>query len=223
MEDKMKRKFTFLMVLVMLLVFFACDSGNGGGNAVPSGSEPGSGTGAGGSRVEIGDIAYGDGSTSASFDNTKQPVGIVIEVSDGSATKILSLRSERKAWSDEKIETLARSVSDGSKNQETIQDMENWEDLYPAFKWCDDYVDSSGNSDWYLPSKEELSMVIQAWRHILSVLEELGTNADASGFDAFWSSTEEDSDNAIIVSYSSTTGAPSSKYTSWNIRAVRKF
>ena len=47
--------------------------------------------------AEIGDIAYSDSSVSTEYDNTKTPVGIVIEVTNGIAT-IVSLKETTAEW-----------------------------------------------------------------------------------------------------------------------------
>ena len=107
----------------------------------------------------VGYIAYSDGSISADYDNTKTPIGIVIEATDGTATKIVSLTQTSVEWSTEEVVTNATSYTDGAVNMTVIQSISGWEEKYPAFKWCDDYTDASDNSEWYLPARDELDQL----------------------------------------------------------------
>ena len=107
----------------------------------------------------VGYIAYSDGSISADYDNTKTPTGIVIEATDGTATKIVSLTQTSVKWSTEEVVTNATSYTDGAVNMTVIQSISGWEEKYPAFKWCDDYTDASDNSEWYLPARDELDQL----------------------------------------------------------------
>ena len=65
---------------------------------------------------EIGDIAYSDGSVSKDYNSSKTPVGIVIEVKDGFATKIVSLTKTRADWNDAK--RWCDDYTDASGNRE---------------------------------------------------------------------------------------------------------
>ena len=51
----------------------------------------------------FGCIAYSDGSVSGEYDNTKTPIGIVIEEIDGVATKIVSLAETKLKWYEAKL------------------------------------------------------------------------------------------------------------------------
>ena len=51
----------------------------------------------------FGCIAYSDGSVSGEYDNTKTPIGIVIEEIDGVATKIVSLAETKAKWYEAKL------------------------------------------------------------------------------------------------------------------------
>jgi hypothetical protein len=90
----------------------------------------------------IGYIAYSDGTISAEYDSAKTAVGVVIEATDGVATKIVSLAETTSTkWSTEYVVTNATSKTDGMANLNAIQSISSWEEKYPAFKWCDDYTD----------------------------------------------------------------------------------
>ena len=49
-------------------------------------------------NIKVGDIAYSDGSVSEEYDRNKTPVGIVIEVTNGTAAKIVSLDETEAEW-----------------------------------------------------------------------------------------------------------------------------
>ena len=63
---------------------------------------------------DIGDIAYSDGSVSHEYDNTKTPIGIVIEVKNNVATKIVSLTDVFAKW--DEAERWCNNYKDASGN-----------------------------------------------------------------------------------------------------------
>ncbi|MEE1291540.1 MAG: DUF1566 domain-containing protein [Spirochaetota bacterium] len=67
-------------------------------------------------NIKVGDIAYSDGSVSKDYNSSKTPVGIVIEVKDGFATKIVSLTKTRADWNDAK--RWCDDYTDASGNRE---------------------------------------------------------------------------------------------------------
>ena len=176
----------------------------------------------------IGDIVYSDRSISENYDNTKTPIGIVIEVSDEDvATKIVSLTETAAEWSTEYVVTKATSTTDGKANMTAIQSIEGWETKYPAFKWCDDYTDDSGNSEWYLPAKNELNQLYEVKDYVNATIDKIiegdGT-ATKLGTGIYWSSSQDNSNHAWSQSffdgyqYSYTL-----KSTTRSVRAVRAF
>ena len=184
----------------------------------------------------IGDIVYSDGSISENYDSTKKPIGIVIEVSDeGLATKIVSLAMTEAAWSTEKVSTNARSTTDGKANMEAIQAIEGWETKYPAFKWCDDYTDDSGNSEWYLPARNELKQLYLVKDYVNATIEKIRTGGGTATkfFDSFyWSSSEYSSIDAWVLktydgtfhSYNDGNGYFGAKYNKViDVRPIRAF
>ncbi|MBQ5692628.1 MAG: TIR domain-containing protein [Alistipes sp.] len=84
--------------------------------------------------------------------------GVVFEVSaDGKYGKIVSMTQsrERLLWSSYEAE-LKRLIGADSKiagayNMTKVKAVANWQEKYPAFKWCADLGEG-----WYLPSIEEL-------------------------------------------------------------------
>ena len=156
----------------------------------------------------VGYIAYSDGSISIDYDNTKTPVGIVIEATDGTATKIVSLTQTSAKWSTEEVVTNATSATDGVANMAAIQSISGWEQKYPAFKWCDEYTDWADNSEWYLPAKDELDQLYTVKDYVNAAIEKITAGDDTvtklgtgwSGF--FWSSSQDDIDDAWSQGFS---------------------
>lgn len=183
---------------------------------------------------KIGDIAYSDGSVSEYYDSTKTPIGIVIEVVVGVVTKIVSLTETSAEWSSSwSTNSLYRNATienNGMLNLLIIQDFDGWEKKYPAFKWCDDYTDESGNSDWYLPAKDELNLVYKAKDVVNAAIEKItagGGTATKLGTDWYWSSSEYSDSYAWLQSFSD--GKQFINYSSSfkdyarSVRAVRAF
>ncbi|MFN6388824.1 MAG: DUF1566 domain-containing protein, partial [Bacteroidota bacterium] len=100
----------------------------------------------------------------------------------------------------------------GTGNQNTIDIMAGCATAGIAARLCGDLV-QGGYSDWYLPSKDELSNLYLN-RTAIGGFE---TNA------YYWSSTEIGSSSAYAQPFSSTSPASKSKITSFYVRAVRAF
>ena len=97
----------------------------------------------------IGDLYYENG-----------VIGVVYKVSDyGNHGMIASLTSKESRWTT--TETFdghyfgCSSRINGMENMEKIKQIENWSELFPAFKWCDD-LNTGGVTGWYMPAIEEL-------------------------------------------------------------------
>ena len=176
---------------------------------------------------EVGDIAYSDGSVSAYYDSAKKPVGIVIEVTNNVVTKIVSLKEVECEWCEKKITTYTDSEIDGMKNLVVIQNIDGWEEKYPAFKWCDDYTDESGNSDWYLPAKDELKQLCKVKQYVNAAIDKIiaggdsATNIDINGY--YWSSSECNFEDSWTYRFTSGVAMAVSKVTTHSVRAVRAF
>ena len=89
-------------------------------------------------------------------DGTKE--GVVFEVSaDGQHGKIVNMTQSSMdlRWSSDEAERKRRiganSKTDGAYNMAKVKAVANWQEKYPAFKWCADL-----GVGWYLPSIEEL-------------------------------------------------------------------
>ncbi|GEM_PF-1109536 len=60
-----------------------------------------------------------------------------------------------KAWSTQGIVTGATSIDDGEGNTRKVHSIQNWQDLYPAFKAIDE-LNSNDVLEWYMPAIYEL-------------------------------------------------------------------
>ena len=144
---------------------------------------------------EIGDIAYSDGSVSKDYNSSKTPVGIVIEVKDGFATKIVSLTKTRADWNDAK-------------------------------RWCDDYTDASGNSQWYLPTKDELNQLYLVKGYVNTTIEKIidgGGTATKLGLGYYWSSSQYNNGSSWCQRFSVGGQYYGDKDDTESVRAVRDF
>ena len=175
----------------------------------------------------IGYIAYSDGTISAEYNSAKTAVGIVIEATDGVATKIVSLEETTSTeWSTEYVVTNATSKTDGMANLNAIETIDGWEEKYPVFKWCDDYTDESGNSEWYLPAIDELSRLYQVKEYVNAAIEKItagggtATALDTSG--CYWSSSQSKYTDAYEQDFSNGSQYIG-KYDADSVRAVRAF
>ena len=177
----------------------------------------------------IGDIAYSDGSTSADYNSTKSAVGIVIEVINGVATKIVSLTETEAQWCTIYADTNATSETNGIVNMITIQNIFGWEQVYPVFKWCDDYTDESGNSEWYLPAMTELSQLYSIKDVVNATIDKIiagGGTATKFNTSWYWSSSEESYCYAWIRTFEVNNQYSyyrDGKYETNSVRAIRAF
>ena len=177
--------------------------------------------------AEIGDIAYSDGSVSEEYDRNKTPVGIVIEVTNGTAAKIVSLDETEALWSTEKVYTNATIENNGMPNLLIIQRIDGWETEYPAFKWCDDYTDASGNSQWYLPAKDELNQLYTVKKYVNAAIDKItaggGIATKLNNGKPYWSSSQSSRKYALVQYFSGGNQLACYKYNTLLVRAVRAF
>ena len=129
-------------------------------------------------------------------DGTKQ--GVVFEVSaDGLHGKIVSMTQSREGWSSDEAELKrligADSKTDGAYNMAKVKAVANWQEKYPAFKWCADLGEG-----WYLPSIEELKKFTLDNAVYDAVNRTLTSKGGVKLFNRgderrwYWSSTEKD-------------------------------
>ena len=88
--------------------------------------------------------------------------GVVFEVSaDGHSGKIVSMieSPEHILWTSDKKSVKciigADNKENGAYNMDKIRSIYDWKRKYPAFKWCADL-----GEEWYLPSIEELDLLL---------------------------------------------------------------
>ena len=176
-------------------------------------------------NIKVGDIAYSDGSVSEEYDRNKTPVGIVIEVTNGTAAKIVSLDETEAEWSTEKVYTNATIENNGMPNLLIIQRIDGWETKYPAFKLCDDYTDASGNSQWYLPAKDELNQLYTVKKYVNAAIDKItaggGIATKLNG--EYWSSSQRSRKYAWRQRFSDGGRYYYYKLYTNSVRAVRAF
>lgn len=100
-------------------------------------------------------------------------------------------------------------VYSGSENTSSI--VNDCSDSHYAAKICDNYR-AGGKSDWYLPSKKELLLLYEQRRLVGNFTNKW-----------YWSSTQDDSNQAIQVNFASGKSGPEGKPNSYRVRAIRKF
>ena len=165
-------------------------------------------------------------------DGTKE--GVIFEVTaDGKHGKIVSMTQSRGElqWSysaEQKRRIGADSKSDGAYNMAKVKAVANWQEKYPAFKWCADLGEG-----WYLPSIKELkkftldNAVHDAVNRTLTSKggEKLFNRGDRGWY---WSSTESDDRYSgmfcawyVSMYYGSTSGNIKRNY--YCVRAVSAF
>ena len=121
--------------------------------------------------------------------------GIIAYVDEsGEHGLLLSMDEGYTQWSTEYIMLIVQggefSRENGARNTAYIKQQENWEELYPAVKWCDS-KNALGLSSWYLPAPEELARAAQNIEAINATLIEKGREPIALGInDGYWSSEE---------------------------------
>jgi hypothetical protein len=88
---------------------------------------------------------------------------------------------------------------------------------------CDAYS-NEGFSDWYLPAFDELSLLYESDYLITKILDsddQISTKGMSRGY--YWSSTENNSDSGIKMSFLNGSSMADNKFETCNVRAVRSF
>ena len=152
-------------------------------------------------------------------DGTKQ--GVVFEVSeDGKHGKIVSLDEAELQWCtdeqyDKDIQVGANSERDGKTNTDVVMQRSDYAE-HPAVKWCREQ-----GEEWYLPSREELSVLYNVNSLVDKTLTQYSDTQIASKW--YWSSTEEDEISAWYVSMSNGYTNYNYKEINYYVRAVSAF
>lgn len=106
-----------------------------------------------------------------------------------------------------------------------IQRIDGWETEYPAFKWCDDYTDASGNSQWYLPAEDELNQLYTVKKYVNAAIDKItaggGIATKLNG--EYWSSSQSSRKRAISQYFSGGDQFQCHKIETNLVRAVRAF
>lgn len=147
--------------------------------------------------------------------------GVVFAVSDdGRHGKIVSLDEVEEQWCTDKqyimrIVVGASSDSDGKSNTDKVMDRAD-SNKYPALQWC-----RAKGDEWYLPSKEEIELLLQVRYKVNKTLRDKSME-ELSDFWC-WSSTEKDSNFAWgVLMNDGRTGYGNKDFRS-SVRAVSAF
>ena len=188
---------------------------------------------------KIGDIAYfkdGKCFVHSDYDSSYgQPIGVVFEVKNGTAQKIVGLKKwDRIPWALETAEGSTKkfetSKDDGSENWNIICDNvndQNETNYYMAFTCFQDHT--AGNQHWYLPAINELKAIAANKEVIKTSIDLLKQNTTLdfefpiTGF--FWSSSQDpDHDgSALFVCLDDNADGYNGKSSSYyNVLAVSK-
>ena len=146
-------------------------------------------------------------------DNAGVEHGLIVALTD---------QSTSQAWSNvtsAAIGTSAQSSWDGLSNSNSIVGQAGH--TSSAAKLCLDLV-SGGQSDWYLPSIQELNML---WNNYYTVTRALSQISGATQLSnsAYWSSSEDDGNYAWVFYFYSGDAGGGNKFKTDCVRAVRAF
>ena len=137
--------------------------------------------------VELSPVTYQVGDY---YDDGKRQ-GVVFAVSDdGRHGKIVSLDQTREQWCTDgeyykKSVVGASSDSDGKSNTDKVMARADSE-KYPAFQWC-----RAKGDEWYLPSLEELTLLLQVRDKVNKTLRDKSMEVLDKWY---WTSTEKEKD-----------------------------
>jgi hypothetical protein len=139
--------------------------------------------------------------------------GLVVATTDQSTDEI---------WSNitiVEIGNTAKSSWDGLSNSNAIVNQPGH--TSSAAKLCLDLI-IGGQSDWYLPSIQELNML---WNNYFTVTKSLSQISGATQLSSggYWSSSENSNGDAWFFTFSDATTYGNAKNTSLAVRAVRTF
>ena len=146
-------------------------------------------------------------------DNAGVEHGLIVALTDQSISQ---------AWSNVTsagIGTSAQSSWDGLSNSNSIVGQAGH--TSSAAKLCLDLV-SGGQSDWYLPSIQELNMLWNNYYTVTRALSQISGVAQLSN-SFYWSSSENDYNFAWLFGFGYGGTASSDKTSTYCVRAVRAF
>lgn len=134
----------------------------------------------------------------------------------------LTNQSTSQAWSNvtsAAIGTSAQSSWDGLSNSNSI--VGQADHTSSAAKLCLDLV-SGGQSDWYLPSIQELNMLWNNYYTVTTALSQISGATQLSN-SVYWSSSENNTNGAWDFYFGSGSAYSGSKNNTYYVRAVRAF
>src|SRR5574344_880844 len=146
-------------------------------------------------------------------DNASVEHGLIVALTD---------QSTSQAWSNvtyTAIGTSAQSLWDGLSNSNSIVGQAGH--TSSAAKLCLDLV-SGGQSDWYLPSIQELNMLWNNYYTVARVLSQISGAAQLSN-SLYWSSSEYNNYSAWLFGFSVGHASANDKSSTHCVRAVRAF
>lgn len=118
--------------------------------------------------------------------------GVVVWVDESKEHgKIISLDEKVAIWATGGYNTGAKSEEDGKGNTDKVKDINAELTAFPAFKWC-----VAHGEGWYFPAIMEVYYFLKAKATVNPTLEaHNGTKVN----DAYWSSTEGDTDETAAL------------------------
>jgi hypothetical protein len=131
--------------------------------------------------------------------------------------------STSQAWSNVTstlIGSTAKSSWDGLSNSNAIIGQAGHTNSVAAL--CLNST-NGGQSDWYLPSIDELSLLSHSRFNVNKSLSTIGGATILPNFDYYWSSTEEDFNGAWLFGIGSGDAHEYNKNNIYHVRAVRAF
>jgi hypothetical protein len=119
--------------------------------------------------------------------------GVVFEVTDGGKHgKAISVKrsSGYLKWSSDENEQKrligAVDAQNGANNMAKVKQISDWQNKYPAFKWCADLGEG-----WYLPAKTELLAIYKVKDAVNTTFSSQGAETlTGEKYNWYWSSTE---------------------------------
>lgn len=156
--------------------------------------------------------------------------GIVAYVDEsGEHGLLISIEETQAKWSTVHTMLTQRggefSMEDGQYNCDFIRSLDNWEEEYPAFAWCD-AMNLLGLKAWFIPAPQEFYRIQPGLEAINATLESMDATPLATGLDEFyWTSIEVGVQNAYAYSFRDNDLASYNldKFNEHRVRAVRKF
>ena len=168
----------------------------------------------------VGSYYYEGGSFSQQYIPALTCLGVVFHVDDTQKHGlIVGLEQTKAQWSTVEAASGTNIQYTGPENLSSIKGWGQWQDRYPAFKWCVDQ-----GPEWYIPTVSELQLLGENSSAVNIALEAAG--ADVIDVDArLWSSAESGTPNSYFVFKISQkwTYGNISKTESNNVHIVRAF